>query len=69
MLETLQSHLPASEKLINGQRIKRHLKEIRDPNTIWEPFSSPSFLSTLWQFFSNQIYCLLLMSQPAFATS
>lgn len=58
VLETLQSHLPAPESLINGQRVKRHLKKIRGPNTIWEPFSSPSLPSTLYQYSSNESSCL-----------
>lgn len=58
VLETLQSHPPAPENLVNGQRVKRHLKKIRGPNTMWEPFSSPSLLPTLCQYSSNESSCL-----------
>lgn len=65
VLETLQSHPPAPENLISGQRVKRHLKKIRGPNIIWEPFSSPSFLSTLCQYSSNESSCLPAASVTA----
>lgn len=31
---------------------------LKENRAIWEPFSSPSLLSTLWQHLSNKIYCL-----------
>lgn len=53
MLGSLQSHPPALEKLINGQMVTRHFKEIQGPSTTWEPFGSPSLLPSQWQGFSN----------------